>query len=279
MLAWQKFEGANNRDLIDSMKKVRAKKHLGQHFLNDLSIAEKIVDSISNDRPILEIGPGMGVLTRFLVQRPGVDLNLIEIDRESITYLNEHFPELRSKTISGDFLKLDLNELFREPFSVIGNFPYNISSQIFFKVLEHKEQIPEVVGMLQKEVAERLASGPNSKAYGILSVLLQAYYNIEYLFTVDEHVFSPPPKVKSAVIRVTRNDRESLGCNEKLFKLVIKTTFNQRRKAIRNSIKPIAFNREAVMNHPLFTKRPEHLSVDEFVELTNLVEQNPMVGE
>lgn len=279
MLAWQKFEGANNRDLIDSMKKVRAKKHLGQHFLNDLSIAEKIVDSISNDRPILEIGPGMGVLTRFLVQRPGVDLNLIEIDRESITYLNEHFPELRSKTISGDFLKLDLNELFSEPFSVIGNFPYNISSQIFFKVLEHKEQIPEVVGMLQKEVAERLASGPNSKAYGILSVLLQAYYNIEYLFTVDEHVFSPPPKVKSAVIRVTRNDRESLGCNEKLFKLVIKTTFNQRRKAIRNSIKPIAFNREAVMNHPLFTKRPEHLSVDEFVELTNLVEQNPMVGE
>ncbi|MBN2166513.1 MAG: 16S rRNA (adenine(1518)-N(6)/adenine(1519)-N(6))-dimethyltransferase RsmA [Marinilabiliaceae bacterium] len=258
------------------MNKVRAKKHLGQHFLTDLGIAQKIVDSISLDHPILEIGPGMGVLTKFLIRRPGIDLHVIEIDRESVEYLQNNFPEIRSKIISGDFLKLDLKKLFPQSFSVIGNLPYNISSQIFFKVLENRNQVPELVAMIQKEVAQRIASAPKCKEYGILSVLLQAYYDIEYLFTVHEHVFSPPPKVKSAVIRLRRNNRESLGCNETLFKQVVKTTFNQRRKAIRNSIKAISFNREAIVDHLLLTKRPEHLSVDEFVELTNLVEQNPL---
>ena len=256
------------------MQRVRAKKYLGQHFLTDLNIAKKIVDSISFERSILEIGPGMGVLTRFLVQKPGIDLHLIEIDKESIDYLYANFPELRSKIISGDFLKLNLEELFSQQFSIIGNFPYNISSQIFFKLLDYRDLIPELVGMVQKEVAQRLASSPNSKEYGILSVLLQAYYHIEYLFTVHEHVFSPPPKVKSAVIRLTRNDTKALGCNEQLFKKVIKSTFNQRRKAIRNSLKAITFNREKIIDHPLLGKRPEHLSVNDFVELTNLVEQN-----
>ena len=256
------------------MQRVRAKKYLGQHFLTDLNIAQKIVDSISLERPILEIGPGMGVLTRFLVQKPGIDLHLIEIDKESVDYLVTNFPELRSKIITGDFLKLNLGELFSQPFSIIGNFPYNISSQIFFKLLDYRDLIPELVGMVQKEVAQRLASSPNSKEYGILSVLLQAYYNIEYLFTVHEHVFSPPPKVKSALIRLTRNDTKTLGCNEQLFKKVIKSTFNQRRKAIRNSLKAITFNREKIIDHPLLGKRPEHLSVNDFVELTNLVEQN-----
>jgi 16S rRNA (adenine1518-N6/adenine1519-N6)-dimethyltransferase len=257
------------------MRTVRAKKHLGQHFLIDLNIAQQIVDSISLDRPVLEIGPGMGVLTKFLVQRPGIDLHVVEIDRESVEYLNHDFPELKSKIISGDFLQLNPTELFDKPFTVIGNLPYNISSQIFFKVLEHRNQIPEVVAMIQKEVAQRLAASPNCKEYGILSVLLQAFYKIEYLFTVHEQVFSPPPKVKSAVIRLTRNDTMNLGCDEVLFKRVIKATFNQRRKTIRNSLKLIEFDRQAITEHPLLDKRPEHLSVADFIVLTNLVAQNP----
>ncbi|MFT3740566.1 MAG: 16S rRNA (adenine(1518)-N(6)/adenine(1519)-N(6))-dimethyltransferase RsmA [Breznakibacter sp.] len=257
------------------MKHVRAKKHLGQHFLNDLSIAQRITDSLASGLPVLEVGPGMGVLTQFLVQRPGIDLKLIEIDTESVDYLLQHFPGLGSKIIYGDFLRLDLKETMGTPFALIGNFPYNISSQIFFKVLDYRDMIPEVVGMLQKEVAERLASKPGGKEYGILSVLLQAYYDIEYLFTVHENVFTPPPKVKSAVIRITRNQRHDLGCDPKVFKQVVKATFNQRRKAIRNSLKLIDFNRDAVMGHPLVNLRPEQLTVEQFVELTLLVENNP----
>lgn len=256
------------------MKQVRAKKHLGQHFLTDLTIAQRIVDSLSGGLPVIEVGPGMGVLTQYLVQKPDMDLKLIEIDTESVEYLHAHYPALKNRIIEGDFLRLELTELFPEPFAVIGNFPYNISSQIFFKVLDYRNQIPEVVGMLQKEVAERLAAPPGSKTYGILSVLLQAWYNVEYLFTVDEHVFSPPPKVKSAVIRVTRNECNDLGCDEKLFKQVVKATFNQRRKTIRNSLKAVAYNRETFPDCPMLNLRPEQLSVAQFVELTNLVASN-----
>ncbi len=253
------------------MKQVRAKKHLGQHFLTDQTIAQNIVDSLSGGLPVIEVGPGMGVLTQYLVQKPEMDLKLIEIDTESVEYLHAHYPALKDRIIEGDFLRLELTELFPEPFAVIGNFPYNISSQIFFKVLDYRNQIPEVVGMLQKEVAERLAAPPGSKTYGILSVLLQAWYNVEYLFTVGSEVFSPPPKVQSAVIRVTRNDCNDLGCDEKLFKQVVKATFNQRRKTIRNSLKAVAYNRETFPDFPMLNLRPEQLSVAQFVELTNMV--------
>lgn len=259
------------RHKTDCMKQVRAKKHLGQHFLTDLTIAQRIVESLSIGVPVIEVGPGMGVLTQYLVQKPEIDLRLIEIDTESVAYLHAHYPALQGRIIEGDFLKLELSALFSGSFAVIGNFPYNISSQIFFKVLEYRDQIPEVVGMLQKEVAERLAAPPGSKTYGILSVLLQAWYDIEYLFTVSEHVFSPPPKVKSAVIRLKRNSCTHLGCDEVLFKQVIKATFNQRRKTIRNSLKAIAYNRESFPDSPLLSERPEQLSVAQFVELTNLV--------
>jgi 16S rRNA (adenine1518-N6/adenine1519-N6)-dimethyltransferase len=259
------------------MKLVRAKKHLGQHFLNDLTIAQNIVDSLTTPNPVLEIGPGMGVLTQFLVKRPDTDLHVIEIDTESVEYLEEHFPQLKSRIISGDFLKLDLHKVMKAPFSIIGNFPYNISSQILFKLIDYKDDIPELVGMFQKEVAMRVAAPPGNKDYGILSVLLQAWYDIEYLFTVNENVFTPPPKVKSAVIRLKRNDKTDLGCDAKLFKQVVKATFNQRRKAIRNSLKLIYFDREAIKDHELLTKRPEQLSVAQFVELTLLVAQNPSV--
>lgn len=258
------------------MTHVTAKKHLGQHFLTDQGIARDIAHSI-DDQPnqILEIGPGMGVLTNYLLKRPELDLKVVEIDSESVVYLNEHFPALEGRVIQGDFLKLDPNLFFEGDFSVIGNFPYNISSQIFFRILEYKDRVPGVVCMLQKEVAERLASPPGNKAYGILSVLLQAYYDIEYLFTVHEHVFSPPPKVKSAVIRLRRNQVGELGCSPVLFKTVIKATFNQRRKTIWNSIRAVHFNHEALRNHPFMSKRPEQLGVAEFVELTNLVAANP----
>ena len=213
------------------MQQVRAKKFLGQHFLTDLTVAQKIADTITSGRTI-EIGPGMGVLTQYLLKNPNINLTAIEIDRESVAYLREWYPEL--DLVEGDFLKLDLNQLIPEgEFNVIGNYPYNISSQIFFKVLEYKDRIPVCSGMIQKEVAERLASKPGKKAYGILSVLLQAYYDIEYLFTVDEHVFNPPPKVKSAVIRMTRNKRRRLDCDEALFKTIVKTSFNQRKCEIR----------------------------------------------
>lgn len=257
------------------MQQVRAKKSLGQHFLKDLGIARKIAETVSAG-PTLEIGPGMGVLTQYLLQNSQIDLTAIELDHESVEYLHEWYPDL--KLIEGDFLKLDLNKLYPiGSFNVIGNYPYNISSQIFFKVLEYKDRIPVCSGMIQKEVAERIASKPGKKAYGILSVLLQAYYDIEYLFTVDEMSFNPPPKVKSAVIRLTRNKRTHLDCDELLFKQVVKTAFNQRRKQMRNSLKLLVetntnHGREPlILQQAVFTKRPEQLSVDEFVELTNLI--------
>jgi 16S rRNA (adenine1518-N6/adenine1519-N6)-dimethyltransferase len=259
------------------MKNVKAKKHLGQHFLTDEKIAERIVDSLTNyQAQVLEIGPGMGVLTKYLIHKPGINLKVVELDVESVAYLQENYPSLQGNIISGDFLKMDLQEITTDNMSIIGNFPYNISSQIFFKVLEYRDKIPEVVGMLQKEVAERLASPPGKKAYGILSVFLQAYYDVEYLFTVSEDVFNPPPKVKSGVIRLKRNDVERLNCDEKLFLRVVKAGFNQRRKTLSNSLKAIPFNREKISELPLFTKRPEQLSVQEFVELTQFIQQNPM---
>ncbi|MCG8580887.1 MAG: 16S rRNA (adenine(1518)-N(6)/adenine(1519)-N(6))-dimethyltransferase RsmA [Bacteroidales bacterium] len=256
---------------------VKAKKHLGQHFLTDLEIAQRIVDSLSlEQKRVMEIGPGTGVLTQYLVQRPDIDLNLIELDKESVEYLTAHYPELNGRIFFKDFLKLDLKEIFGESFALIGNFPYNISGPIFFKVFEYRNQIPEVVGMLQKEVAERLAAGPGTKVYGVLSVLLQAFYDIEYLFTVGAHVFNPPPKVQSGVIRLTRNDVKELPCDEKLFVKVVKAIFNQRRKAIRNSLKAIPFNKEAIADHVFLTRRPEQMSVDDFIELTCMIEKNPL---
>lgn len=252
---------------------IKAKKGLGQHFLKDKNIAQQIVNSLSgNNIPVLEVGPGMGVLTELLLQRSDITTYAVEIDRESIAYLRRQFPELQARLIEGDFLQMDLSTLFPSSFAVIGNFPYNISSQIFFKILDNRNKIPEVAGMVQKEVAERIACPPGSKTYGILSVLLQAYYNIEYLFTVHEHVFAPPPKVKSGVIRLRRNEVNSLDCDEKLFRSVVKTTFNQRRKTIRNSLKPLLGDKN-LPDHPLLAKRPEQLSVAEFVELTLMVDE------
>ena len=256
------------------MQQVHAKKFLGQHFLTDLTVAQKIAETITSGRTI-EIGPGMGVLTQYLLKNPNIQLTAIEIDRESVVYLKEWYPELH--LIEGDFLKLDLNIIYPEgEFNVIGNYPYNISSQIFFKVLDYKDRIPVCSGMIQKEVAERLASKPGKKAYGILSVLLQAYYDIEYLFTVDEYVFNPPPKIKSAVIRMTRNKRRRLDCDEALFKTVVKTAFNQRRKQMRNSLRSLMENGEWKMENErlewFLTRRPEQLSIEEFVELTKLIE-------
>jgi len=256
---------------------VKAKKHLGQHFLKDLSIAQRIVDSLSPEpNQVMEIGPGTGVLTQYLVQRPNIDLNLIELDIESVEYLNAHYFELKNRIHFKDFLKLDLTEIYQTPFALVGNFPYNISGPIFFKVFEYRNQIPQVVGMLQKEVAERLAAGPGSKTYGVLSVLLQAFYTIDYLFTVEPHVFNPPPKVKSGVIRLVRNNVEKLPCDELLFVKVVKAIFNQRRKAIRNSLKAIPFNKEAIADHEFLTRRPEQMSVDNFIELTRMIQDNPM---
>jgi 16S rRNA (adenine1518-N6/adenine1519-N6)-dimethyltransferase len=256
--------------IISKMQQVRAKKFLGQHFLKDLSVAQRIAETIKEGR-VLEIGPGMGVLTQYLLKNPNLQTTAIEIDRESVAYLKEWYPELH--LIEGDFLKLDLNVIYPDgEFCVIGNYPYNISSQIFFKVLDNKDRIPICSGMIQKEVAERIASKPGKKAYGILSVLLQAYYDIEYLFTVDEHVFNPPPKVKSAVIRMTRNNRQGLGCDEALFKNVVKTAFNQRRKQMRNSLMGIVGKENPLLNDPIFTKRPEQLSVEEFIALTKKIE-------
>ncbi len=254
------------------MQQVRAKKFLGQHFLKDLSVAQRIAETITAGR-VLEIGPGMGVLTQYLLKNSNLQTTAIEIDRESVAYLKEWYPELH--LIEGDFLKLDLNIIYPDgDFCVIGNYPYNISSQIFFKVLDHKDRIPVCSGMIQKEVAERIASKPGKKAYGILSVLLQAYYDIEYLFTVDEHVFNPPPKVKSAVVRLTRNNRQQLDCDEALFKTVVKTAFNQRRKQMRNSLMGIVGKENPLLSDPIFTKRPEQLSVEEFISLTKLIQNS-----
>lgn len=259
----------------DKMTTVRAKKNLGQHFLKDKNIAQNIVDSLraTNVGKVLEIGPGMGVLTQFLLSEKSYQTFVVEIDQESVEYLNQHFPELQDRIISHDFLRMDLTRYFQEPFAIIGNFPYNISSQIFFKILEYRNQVPEVVGMLQKEVAERLAAPPGSKTYGILSVFLQAFYDIEYLFTVHEHVFQPPPKVKSGVIRLTRNQITQLNCNEKLFLSVVKTAFNQRRKTLRNSLKGMINNDEIKIN-PIFDKRPEQLGVSEFELITRMISEN-----
>ncbi len=257
------------------MRLVKPKKFLGQHFLKDLDIAKAIADTVDAypDIPLLEVGPGMGVMTQFLMQK-NRQLKVVEIDDESVEYLRKNYPQLEDSIIEDDFLKMKLEHTFDgQPFLLTGNYPYNISSQIFFKMLDYKELIPCCTGMIQKEVAERIAGSPGNKTYGILSVLIQAWYHVEYLFTVHENVFNPPPKVKSAVIRMTRNETMDLGCDEILFKRVVKTTFNQRRKTLRNSIKPILGQQCPVYEETIFNKRPEQLSVQQFVDLTNLVEK------
>ena len=254
---------------------VRPKKHLGQHFLADPNIARNIVGALRLPEgvgQVLEIGPGMGVLTQYLLENKAYQTSVIEIDQESVDYLNQHYPALHGRVIFADLLRQNLEKLFpNTPLSVIGNFPYNISTQIFFKVLDHRQQVREVVGMLQKEVAERLAEGPGSKAYGILSVLLQAYYDIEFLFTVPPHVFVPPPKVQSAVIRLTRNATEKLDCDEALFFKVVKQAFSTRRKTLRNALRVFSL---PDMTAPIFDQRAEQLGVGEFVGLTNLIAAN-----
>lgn len=254
---------------------VKPKKALGQHFLTDLGIARRIADTLDAfaGLPVVEVGPGMGVLTQFLLEK-GHDLTVVEIDTESVEYLRRHMPALEGRILAEDFLRLDLGALFPgRKFCVIGNYPYNISSQIFFHILEWKDQVACCSGMLQREVAERLAARPGTKARGILSVLLQAWYDVEYLFTVDEHVFNPPPKVKSGVVRLTRNSITALGCDPALFRKVVKATFGQRRKTIRNSIRGVLPPGVPVPESPLMALRPEQLSVEQFVELTNLVKQ------
>lgn len=257
-----------------SLAKVKPKKHLGQHFLKDTNIALKIVDSLTNHnnyKQVIEVGPGMGVLTHFLLDNPNIELTVIDIDQESIDFLTKEFTELDGKIVVGDFLKFDWQHQFGEPFAIIGNFPYNISTQIFFKVLDMRSSVEEVVGMLQKEVAQRIASPPGNKTYGILSVLLQAYYTIEYLFSVDPSVFNPPPKVNSAVIRLQRNKTDKLDCDETLFFRVVKQGFQNRRKTLRNALKPLAL--PATINEdPLLNLRAEQLGVPEFVLLTQKIE-------
>lgn len=254
------------------MSSVRPKKHLGQHFLKDLNIAKSIADGLTGHggyNKVVEIGPGTGVLTQFLLQNKQ-ETSVIEIDRESVAYLKQHYPQLDGRIIEGDFLKLNMEERFPGKFGVVGNFPYNISSQIFFKILDLKQQVPEVVCMIQKEVADRLISPPGNKAYGILSVFLQAYYELEYLFTVPPNVFNPPPKVNSAVIRLKRNEREALDCDEVLFRRVVKAGFQMRRKTLRNALKPINLPEE-LSGEKVLDQRAETLSVDQYVELTNLI--------
>jgi 16S rRNA (adenine1518-N6/adenine1519-N6)-dimethyltransferase len=272
------------------MKQVRPKKNLGQHFLTDLSIAKAIADTVDAcpGLPVLEVGPGMGVMTQYLVEKPR-PLKVVEIDRESVAYLNEHFPKLRENILGEDFLRMDLNTVFDgQPFVLTGNYPYDISSQIFFKMLDNRDLIPCCTGMIQHEVALRMAAKPGSKTYGILSVLIQAWYDVEYLFTVEPSVFNPPPKVQSAVIRMTRNDVTSLGCDEQLFRQVVKTTFNQRRKMLRVSLRQMLSadaiaSLQELLNQKegtlstgdalsdLLTRRPEQLAIPDFVLLTNLI--------
>ena len=263
------------------MKQVRPKKNLGQHFLTDLSIAKRIADTVDTpycDLPVLEVGPGMGVMTQYLVEKPR-PFKVVEIDRESVAYLNEHFPQLRENILGEDFLRMDLQKVFDgQQFVLTGNYPYDISSQIFFKMLDNKDLIPCCTGMIQREVALRIASEPGTKAYGILSVLIQAWYDVEYLFTVEPDVFNPPPKVQSAVIRMTRNKVEHLDCDENLFKRVVKTVFNQRRKMLRVSLRQLVHCKEErdtqdFFSDPIMTKRPEQLTIQQFVELTNMVEK------
>ena len=270
------------------MKSVRPKKFLGQHFLKDLPTAQAIADTVdaAPGLPILEVGPGMGVLTQYLLKK-GRELKVVEIDFESVAYLLKTFPELGDGLLEEDFLQMQLDRTFggRE-FVLTGNYPYNISSQIFFKMLEYRHLIPVCTGMIQKEVAERLAAAPGSKVYGILSVLIQLWYDVEYLFTVEPGVFNPPPKVKSAVVRLTRNGRTDCGCDERLLRRVVKASFNQRRKMMRGSLKPLfaALNAERAggsqpegvadfLARPEMTQRPEQLSVEEFIELTNSIDR------
>ena len=269
----------NTNDVDIMMKQVRPKKKLGQHFLTDLGVAKAIADTVDAcpELPVLEVGPGMGVMTQFLVDKPR-PLKVVEIDRESVAWLNEHLPRLRDNIISGDFLRMDLDEVFGgQQFVLTGNYPYDISSQIFFKMRDNKDLIPCCTGMIQREVAQRIAAAPGCKAYGILSVMIQAWYDVEYLFTVDEHVFNPPPKVKSAVIRMRRNGVDDLGCDWTLMRRVVKAVFNQRRKMLRVSLRQI-FNAENMPEPDFFaqemmTRRPEQLSVQEFVQLTNMVQK------
>ena len=254
------------------MSEVRAKKALGQHFLTDQGIARSIVDALSEGgvRDVLEVGPGMGVLTQYLLGRPDIDLKMVELDGELVAYLMRHFSGMEGKLLEADYLKLNMQKIFPGRYRVIGNFPYNISSQIFFKILEDKDLVPEVVCMIQKEVADRIAEPPGSKTYGILSVLLQAWYDIEYVLSVGPGAFNPPPKVKSAVIRLRRNSRTELGCDEKLFRQVVKTAFNQRRKTLRNALKPI-LKEGADTTDPVFELRAEKLGVEDFVRLTRMI--------
>lgn len=254
--------------------KVKPKKHLGQHFLKDLNIAKKIADSLTGKgyKKVLEIGPGTGVLTRFLLEKD-FEISVVEIDLESITYLEKHFPKLNDRIISTDFLKLSLEDFFNEPVAIIGNFPYNISSQIVFKALENKALIPEFAGMFQKEVALRIAAGPGSKTYGIISVLTQVFYDVEYLFTVPPHVFNPPPKVDSGVIRLVRKTDTSLPVSKILFRKVVKTAFNQRRKTLRNSLKSLDLSKK-LQEDAIFALRPEQLSVSQFIELAHSIQMD-----
>lgn len=268
------------------MKSVRPKKFLGQHFLTHLPTAQAIADTVDAcpELPILEVGPGMGVMTQFLIPK-GRRLKVVEIDFESVEYLRKNFPQLEDSIVEDDFLKMHLENTFGGgPFVLTGNYPYNISSQIFFKMLDYRHLIPCCTGMIQKEVAERLAAKPGCKAYGILTVLVQLYYHVDYLFTVEPDVFNPPPKVRSAVVRLTRNEVTDPGCDERLLRRVVKTTFNQRRKMMRGSIKPLLAelaaacvtppDHTAFLAQPLLTRRPEQLSVEEFIGLTNLVAQH-----
>jgi 16S rRNA (adenine1518-N6/adenine1519-N6)-dimethyltransferase len=263
---------------MEHRSRVYPKKSLGQHFLKDTAIARSIADTLTGTGygTVLEIGPGMGILTGYLLEKGFNDFRVIEIDNESVHYINEHFPELKN-VITGDFLSMDIDKSFSDKMAIIGNFPYNISTQIFFKVLKHRDKVVEIAGMLQKEVAERICAGPGSKTYGILSVLLQAFYKTEYLFTVPEHVFSPPPKVKSGVIRLIRNDIKNLDCDEALFLRVVKACFNQRRKTLRNSVRA-AFELKRD-DYAEFGLRPEQLSVDQFVQLTRWIDENRIKSE
>ncbi len=256
--------------------RVTPKKHLGQHFLKDESIAQDIALSLTGKgyNTVLEVGAGTGMLTQFLLQDKRFTTWAIEIDHESIAYLNEHYPQLTERLSNEDFLRLKLDQKYSSPIAITGNFPYNISTQIMFKILDYKEQVPELVGMFQKEVAERFNAKPRTKAYGILSVLLQTYYHTEYLFTVEPHVFNPPPKVKSGVVRVIRNQRKDLPCNEGLYKDVIKTAFNQRRKMLRNSLKKFNLPDEALEASEFVKLRPEELDVEGFIRLTQWVNAN-----
>lgn len=252
---------------------VRPKKFLGQHFLTDMDVASRIADTVDAcpGIPILEVGPGTGVLTQFLLRKER-ELSVVEIDRESVPYLHEHFPELAEGIIEADFLRMNLGEVFGgRQFVLTGNYPYNISSQIFFKMLDNKDLIPCCTGMIQKEVAERMAAAPGSKTYGVLSIMVQAWYDVEYLFTVSEQVFNPPPKVKSAVVCLRRNERQSLGCDERLFKRIVKTVFTMRRKMLRNGLRQIVGSDSPLLTDELSSRRPEQLSVEDFIELTNKV--------